>query len=160
MVLFDRDDGPGRCATVVAEVRSTWKSCSQKPFWQKCLKSVGFPTNPQERAGWHFDIFFEKPLGFLCFYVKIVTSTKVLEGFRMARANVHFVSFFARDSWNLICATVVAEVRSTWQSCSQRPFSQKCLKSVGFLTNPQERAGWHFDNFFFWKTIGFLMFLC
>ncbi len=23
MVLFDRDDGPGRCATVVAEVRST-----------------------------------------------------------------------------------------------------------------------------------------
>ena len=28
MVLFDRDDGPGRCATVVAEVR---KSCSQKP---------------------------------------------------------------------------------------------------------------------------------
>ena len=28
MALFDRDDGPGRCATVVAEVR---KSCSQKP---------------------------------------------------------------------------------------------------------------------------------
>ena len=60
MVLFDRDDGPGRCATVVAEVRSTWKSCSQKPVWQKCLKSVGFPTNPQERAGWNFDIFFLK----------------------------------------------------------------------------------------------------
>ena len=49
---------------------------------------------------WQF--FFEKPLGFWCFYVKIVTKTKVLEGFRLARANVHFTLFFARDSWNLI----------------------------------------------------------
>ena len=89
--FFARDDGPGTCASVIGEVRSTWKSCSQKPVWQKCLKSVGFPTNPQERAGWNFDnFFFEKPLGFWCFYVKIVTNTKVLEGFRLARANVHF----------------------------------------------------------------------
>ena len=36
-----------------------------------------------------------------CFYVKIVTKPKVLEGFRLARANVHFVSFFARDSSSL-----------------------------------------------------------
>ena len=48
---------------------------------------------------WQF--FFEKPLVFLSFYVKIVTNTEVLEGFRLARANVHFTLFFARDSWNL-----------------------------------------------------------
>ena len=102
MVLFDRDYGPGRRATVVAEVRSTFKSCSQKPFLQKCSKSVGFPTKSARARGvdfWNF--FLEKPLGFWCFYVKIVTKTKVLEGFRLARANVHFVSFFARDSWSL-----------------------------------------------------------
>ena len=35
-----------------------------------------------------------------------------------------------------------------FKSCSQKPFSQKCLKSGGFSTNPQERAGGDFDNFF------------
>ena len=49
---------------------------------------------------WHF--LFEKPLVFWCFYVKIATKTKVLEGFRLARANVHFTLFFARDSWSLV----------------------------------------------------------
>ena len=34
-----------------------------------------------------------------------------------------------------------------FKSCSQKPFSQKCLKSGGFSTNPQERAGGDFDNF-------------
>ena len=67
---------------------------------------------------------------------------------RGGRAHVHFVSFFARDDGPGTCATVVAEVRKAWKSCSQKPFSQKCLKSGGFSTNPQERAGWHFDNFF------------
>ena len=101
MVLFDRDYGPGRRATVVAEVRSVRKSCSQEPFWQKCLKSVGFPTKSARARGVNFwNFFFEKPLGFWCFYVKIATNTKVLEGFRLARANVHFVPFFARDYWN------------------------------------------------------------
>ena len=100
--FFARDDGPGTCASVIGEVRSTWKSCSQKPVSQKCLKSGGFPRNPQERAGWHFDNFLEKQLGFWCFYVKIVTKPKVLEGFRLARANVHFTLFFARDSWSLV----------------------------------------------------------
>ena len=42
-------------------------------------------------------IFCIKPLGFLGFYVKIITKTEVLEGFRLARANVHFVVFFAMD---------------------------------------------------------------
>ena len=66
---------------------------------------------------------------------------------RGGRAHVHFVSFFARDDGPGTCATVVAEVRKAWKSCSQKPFSQKCLKSGGFSTNPQERAGWKFDNF-------------
>ena len=42
-------------------------------------------------------IFCLKPLGFLGFYVKIITKTEVLEGFRLARANVDFVVFFAMD---------------------------------------------------------------
>ena len=41
--------------------------------------------------------FVKKPLGFLWFYVKIITKTEVLEGFRLARANVDFVVFFAMD---------------------------------------------------------------
>ena len=102
MVLFDRDDGPGRRATVVAEVGSTFKSCSQEPFWQKCWKSIGFPKKSARARGVEFwQFFFEKPLVFLSFYVKIVTKPKVLEGFRLARANVHFTLFFARDSWSL-----------------------------------------------------------
>ena len=42
-------------------------------------------------------IFCLKPLGFFKFYVKIITKTEVLEGFRLARAYVHFVVFFAMD---------------------------------------------------------------
>ena len=43
-------------------------------------------------------IFCLKTIGFfLWFYVKIITKTEVLEGFRLARANVHFVVFFAMD---------------------------------------------------------------
>ena len=34
-----------------------------------------------------------------------------------------------------------------FKSCSQKPFSQQSLKSGGFSTNPQERAGGDFDNF-------------
>ena len=49
---------------------------------------------------WQF--FVEKPLVFWCFYVKIAANTKVLEGFRLARANVHFTLFFARDYWSLV----------------------------------------------------------
>ena len=100
--FFARDDGPGTRATVVAEVRSVRKSCSQEPFWQKCWKSIGFPKKSARARGVNFwNFFLKKPLGFWCFYVKIVTKTKVLEGFRLARAHVHFVSFFARDSWSL-----------------------------------------------------------
>ena len=43
-------------------------------------------------------IFCLKTIGFLGFYVKIITKTEVLRGFRLARANVHFVVFFAMDS--------------------------------------------------------------
>ena len=44
-------------------------------------------------------IFCLKPLGFLWFYVKIITKTEVLEGFRLAREkkkNVHFTLFFCK----------------------------------------------------------------
>ena len=50
-------------------------------------------------------VFVEKPMGFLGFYVKIITKPKVLEGFRLARErkkNVHFTLFFARDYWKLM----------------------------------------------------------
>ena len=79
------------------EARS--KVARKSPFDRNVEKVLVFLRNPQERAGWNFDnFFFEKPLVFLSFYVKIVTNTEVLEGFRLARTNVHFTLFFARDS--------------------------------------------------------------
>ena len=67
-------------------------------FDRNVEKVVGFLRIRKSARDETLTIFFEKPLGFLWFYFKIVTKTKVLEGFRLARANVHFVSFFARDS--------------------------------------------------------------
>ena len=88
-----------RCCRSSNHVKNLLAKAPLTEMFKKCWVS----TNPQERAGWHFDtFFFEKPLGFWCFYVKIFTKPKVLEGFRLARANVHFTLFFARDSWNLI----------------------------------------------------------
>ena len=107
------------------------------------------------RAG-GFPIFFlKKSYVFICFIDiaswncwNYIVFGRISICARGGRAHVHFVSFFARDDGPGTCATVVAEVRKAWKSCSQKPFSQKCLKSGGFPRNPQERAGWHFDNFF------------
>ena len=74
------------------------KVARKSPFDRNVEKVVGFLRIRKSARDDILTIFFEKPLGFLCFYVKIVTKTKVLEGFRHARAHVHFVSFFARDS--------------------------------------------------------------
>ena len=74
-----------------------FKSCSQKPFLQKCLKSGGFPKNPQERAGgdfdnfclknhWVFDVFMLKSLRKLRFWrdfvsrARMCTSSHFLQG--------------------------------------------------------------------------------
>ncbi len=61
-------------------------------------KTIGFVGVGQRARDEIWTFFFEKPLGFCCFYVEIVTKPKVLVGFRLARANVHFTSFFVRDS--------------------------------------------------------------
>ena len=107
------------------------------------------------RARVDFQIFFmKKSYVFICF-IDIASWNcwnytvfgRISICARGGRAHVHFVSFFARDDGPGTCATVVAEVRKAWKSCSQKPFSQKCLKSGGFPRNPQERAGWDFDNF-------------
>ena len=106
------------------------------------------------RARVDFQFFLKKSYVFICF-IDIASWNcwnytvfgRISICARGGRAHVHFVLFFARDDGPGTCATVVAEVRKAWKSCSQKPFSQKCLKSGGFSTNPQERAGWHFDNF-------------
>ena len=107
------------------------------------------------RARVDFQFFLKKSYVFICFIDiaswhcwNYTVFGKISICARGGRAHVHFVLFFARDDGPGTCATVVAEVRKAWKSCSQKPFSQKCLKSGGFSTNPQERAGWHFDNFF------------
>ena len=78
------------------------KIARRSPFDRNVKKVLGFLRIRKSARDEILTIFFLKPLGFWCFYVKIVTTTKVLEGFRLARAHVHFVSFFARDSWSLV----------------------------------------------------------
>ena len=73
------------------------KVARKSPFDRNVKKVLGF-LRIRKSARDEIMIFFVKPLVFTCFYVKIATKTKVLEGFRLARAHVHFVSFFARDS--------------------------------------------------------------
>ena len=74
------------------------KVARKSPFDRNVEKVVGFLRIRKSARDEILTTFFEKPLGFLGFYVKIVTNTKVLEGFCLARANVHFTLFFARDS--------------------------------------------------------------
>ena len=75
------------------------RMCTSCQFLQGILEGVILYCFLQRKAGRDEMLpFFEKPLGFLSFYIKIITNTKVLIGFRPARAHVHFVSFFARDS--------------------------------------------------------------
>ena len=144
VLFFARDDGPGTCATVVAEVRKAWKSCSQKPFSQKCLKSGGFPRNPQERAGWDFDNFcLKNHWVFDVFMLKSLRNLRFWKDF-VLRARMCTSSHFLQGILENAGAQTLLK---QFKSCSQKPFSQKCLKSGGFSTNPQERAGGDFDNF-------------
>ena len=95
------------------------KNCSQKPFGQKCLKSVGFPRNPQERAGrnfdnfflknhWFFDVFMLKSLRKLRFWKDFVSRARmctsshflqgILEVWPCKNKKCHFILFFDREN--------------------------------------------------------------
>ena len=88
-----------RCCRSSKSVKKLLAQALFTEMFKKIVVLVQIRTSAREEI---LTIFFEKPLGFWCFYVKIVTKPKVLEGFRLARANVHFTLFFARDSWNLM----------------------------------------------------------
>ena len=87
-----------RCCRSSKHVKKLLAKALLTEMLKKCWVSY---ESARARGMKCWQLFFEKPLGFWCFYVKIVTNTRVLEGFRLARAHVHFVSFFARDSWSL-----------------------------------------------------------
>ena len=88
-----------RCCRSSKHVKKLLAKALLTEMFKKCWVSYE-SARARGMTFWHF--LFWKPLGFWCFYVKIFTKPKVLEGFRLARANVHFTLFFARDSWNLI----------------------------------------------------------
>ena len=73
------------------------KVARKSPFDRNVEKVVGFLRIRKSARDEILTIFCLKTIGFLGFYVKIITKTEVLEGFRLARANVHFVVFFAMD---------------------------------------------------------------
>ena len=71
-----------------------FKSCSQKPFLQKCLKSCGFPKNPQERAGGDFDNFcLKNHLVFDVFMLKSLRNLRFWKDF-VLRARMCTLPYF------------------------------------------------------------------
>ena len=68
MVLFDRDDGPGRCATVVAEVRRSSKHMkkllAKALFDRNVEKVVGFLRIRKSARDEILNVFCLKTIGF------------------------------------------------------------------------------------------------
>ena len=84
---------------------------------------------------------------FLTSHLEIVEITVCLAGFRGARAAAARMCPACHFLQGMVALAGAQTLLKQFKSCSQKPFSQKCLKSGGFSTNPQERAGGDFDNF-------------
>ena len=135
-----------RCCRSSKHVKKLLAKARLTEIFKKCWVSYE-SARARGMKFWHF---FWKTIGFLCVYVKIATKPKVLEGFRLARANVHFTLFFARDSWNLIMLEQEKVARA--RSCNINV--EKPLVLWGSDSARGVKV-WPL----FWKTIGCLRFL-